>query len=83
MGETPKLKHLPGFLISQPVRWYQWVTHGRPSPCRFVPSCSSYALEAFERHGAVRGVWLSLRRLSRCHPWGGSGLDPVPERKCS
>ena len=46
--------------------------------CRFAPSCSHYATEAFERHGAVRGGWLTLRRLARCHPWGGSGDDPVP-----
>ena len=47
--------------------------------CRFVPTCSEYALEALDRHGAGRGSWLILRRLARCHPWGGSGLDPVPD----
>jgi putative membrane protein insertion efficiency factor len=46
--------------------------------CRFVPGCADYAREALERHGAVRGGWLALRRLARCHPMGGSGLDPVP-----
>lgn len=46
--------------------------------CRFAPSCSHYATEALERHGALRGGWLTLRRLARCHPWGGSGDDPVP-----
>ncbi len=49
--------------------------------CRFAPSCSHYALEAVERHGAVKGVWLSARRLLRCHPWGTSGYDPVPEKR--
>lgn len=48
--------------------------------CRFVPSCSVYAHEAIERHGAARGSWLAVRRLSRCHPFGGSGYDPVPKR---
>lgn len=47
--------------------------------CRFEPSCSQYALEALERHGAFRGSKLAARRISRCHPWGGSGYDPVPE----
>ena len=46
--------------------------------CRFEPTCSHYVLEAVERHGALRGGWLGLKRLGRCHPWGGSGLDPVP-----
>lgn len=65
------------------VRAYQAVRAGRPSPCRFVPSCSNYALESIERRGALRGVWNSVRRLIRCHPWGGSGWDPVPEGKRS
>jgi putative membrane protein insertion efficiency factor len=61
------------------VRGYQWLMRGRPSPCRFEPTCSSYAAEALERHGAVRGSWLAVARICRCHPWGGMGLDPVPE----
>ena len=52
---------------------------GRLSPCRFVPSCSSYALEALEVHGALRGSWLTLRRLLRCRPFGPHGVDLVPE----
>ena len=52
-----------------------------PPSCRFLPSCSDYAIEAIGRHGAVRGVGLALRRLVRCHPWGGSGYDPVPMPK--
>lgn len=65
------------------VRVYRRLFAGRPSPCRFDPSCSAYALEALEQHGAVRGSWLILRRLSRCHPWGGHGWDPVPEGKAN
>lgn len=48
--------------------------------CRFEPSCSHYSMQALARHGLMRGGWLGLRRLCRCHPWGGKGIDPVPER---
>jgi len=65
------------------VRAYRRLTAGRPSPCRFDPSCSTYALEALERHGAARGSWLTIRRLARCHPWGGVGWDPVPDGKAN
>lgn len=61
------------------VRLYQIVTTGRPSPCRYVPSCSAYAVEAIERHGAIRGAALAGWRLLRCNPWGGRGLDEVPK----
>jgi len=49
-----------------------------PSSCRFTPSCSNYGIEAFKKHGALKGFWLTLKRIGRCHPWGGSGYDPVP-----
>ena len=66
-------------LLSASVRGYQRVFAGRVSPCRHVPSCSTYALEAVETHGAIRGGWLSTKRLCRCQPWGTHGYDPVPE----
>lgn len=60
------------------LRVYQSARAGRASPCRFYPSCSAYAVEAVERHGARRGLWLAGRRLARCHPLGGRGVDLVP-----
>lgn len=51
-----------------------------PPSCRYHPSCSHYAIEAVQTHGAWRGLGLALRRLGRCHPWGGHGFDPVPDR---
>ena len=62
------------------VRLYQRAFAGRLSPCRYWPTCSSYALDALGSHGFWRGSWLTVRRLARCHPWGGHGFDPVPER---
>ena len=64
--------------IHRMIVWYQRLREGRPSPCRFYPTCSSYALEAFEVHGTLRGGWLTVRRLVRCRPLGPSGVDPVP-----
>lgn len=67
------------------LRLYRWTVSpvlaaltGPGLGCRFEPTCSAYALEAIRQHGAGRGAWLALRRLARCHPWGGCGHDPVP-----
>ena len=70
-----------GRVVHRVVRGYQGVVAGRPSPCRHVPSCSTYALEAVEGHGAIRGGWLATKRICRCHPWGTHGFDPVPARQ--
>lgn len=61
------------------IRFYQQaVSPYLPPSCRYTPTCSEYAAQALERHGAGKGSWLALRRLLRCHPWGGTGHDPVP-----
>ncbi|MCM1348965.1 MAG: membrane protein insertion efficiency factor YidD [Firmicutes bacterium] len=66
-------------LLIFPIRFYQMcISPMLPAVCRFTPTCSQYAIEAIERHGAVKGLWLAVRRIMRCHPWGGSGYDPVP-----
>ncbi len=66
-------------VMMQLIGLYQLLRAGRPSPCRYVPSCSDYALEALERHGPVRGGALAVRRVARCHPWAAHGVAPVPE----
>jgi putative membrane protein insertion efficiency factor len=61
------------------------ITGGPGTGCRFLPTCSEYFVEAVEQHGWIAGGWMGIRRILRCHPWGGSGYDPVPpakERKC-
>ena len=68
------------FIFSLPIRFYRlvfspWV--GRS--CRYDPTCSAYALEALKKHGGLKGGWLTLKRLGRCHPWGGMGVDDVPD----
>tara|TARA_B110000438_G_C15762998_1_gene628197 strand:+ start:318 stop:593 length:276 start_codon:yes stop_codon:yes gene_type:complete len=60
---------------------YQKVTYGRPSTCRYLPTCSTYAIESLKIHGSTKGIFLIIKRLLSCHPWGGHGLDPVPIKR--
>ena len=62
------------------IKFYQLcISPLTPPSCRFTPTCSQYGLEAFKKHGPIKGLYLTTRRILRCHPWGGSGYDPVPE----
>jgi hypothetical protein len=71
-------------LLTGGIRFYQVaISSWTPASCRFTPTCSSYALEAIEKHGSTRGSWLAMKRIGRCHPWGGHGYDPVPEPAAS
>ena len=66
-------------LLKLMIRGYQlWISPLLGPRCRYQPTCSAYALEAVETHGALKGFWLALRRIARCHPLGGHGHDPVP-----
>jgi putative membrane protein insertion efficiency factor len=66
--------------LIQVVRFYRLaISPWFGANCRFDPSCSTYAIEALQVHGVLKGTWLVVRRIGRCHPWGGSGYDPVPE----
>ena len=66
-------------LLCLPVYFYRYcISPLTPPSCRYTPTCSQYALEALKKHGPVKGLWLAIKRICRCHPWGGSGYDPVP-----
>ena len=73
-----KLSILGRLLILLARGWQRGPSLILPPTCRYVPSCSAYTIDAVSRYGALKGGWLGLRRICRCHPWGGSGYDPVP-----
>jgi putative membrane protein insertion efficiency factor len=75
---APTTPSVAARVLMLPIRAWRLVSVHLTPRCRFHPSCSAYALGALEQHGAIRGLWLAVRRLGRCHPWGGGGLDPVP-----
>jgi uncharacterized protein len=71
-----RILSLPFILL---IKLYQWIISPWLGPkCRYTPTCSNYAAEALKKHGLFKGLWLAIKRISRCHPWGGSGYDPVP-----
>ncbi|MBQ2034086.1 MAG: membrane protein insertion efficiency factor YidD [Alistipes sp.] len=73
------LKRLLALPLLALVKFYQYcISPYTPPACRFTPTCSQYAVEALKKYGPIKGSWLTIKRLLRCHPWGGSGYDPVP-----
>ncbi|WP_159578782.1 membrane protein insertion efficiency factor YidD [Marinoscillum sp. 108] len=73
------MKNVIRKLFILPVLFYQYsISPLFPSTCRYSPTCSNYAKDAIMKHGVFKGIWLAIRRISKCHPWGGSGYDPVP-----
>ncbi|MCK5040747.1 MAG: membrane protein insertion efficiency factor YidD [Sphingomonadales bacterium] len=75
-----KLNTILAFVAKGFIKLYSRFISPMLAPsCRYQPTCSAYAVEAIESHGGIKGVWLALRRIGRCHPWGGEGFDPVPE----
>lgn len=76
MGNLSKYLAIPFIWL---VRFYQAaISPYIPSSCRYSPTCSTYSLQALKKYGVIKGLWLSIKRIVSCHPWGGSGYDPVP-----
>jgi putative membrane protein insertion efficiency factor len=74
--------HLLNRIAILPIRFYQLaISPLLGNNCRHLPTCSQYTVEAIEEWGPVKGIWLGLKRISKCHPWGTSGIDPVPKKK--
>lgn len=85
-GDTDKRHGAIARIVGWPLLGAIWLYRHTVSPllgvnCRFAPSCSEYASEALREYGGIRGGWLAVKRIGRCHPWGGSGYDPVPQRE--
>lgn len=76
---TENLRKIFSFLLILPIRFYRLcISPLYPPSCRYTPTCSRYAIEAIAKYGPLKGSWLAVKRICRCHPWGGSGYDPVP-----
>lgn len=69
------------FLLKLLLFYKKWISPLLPHACRYVPTCSEYMFQAIQTYGVIKGGWLGFKRLMRCHPWGGSGYDPVPSPK--
>ena len=73
------VKKIVSQLLLLPIYFYRnCISPLLPPTCRYTPTCSQYDIEAIKKHGPLKGLWLTIKRICRCHPWGGSGYDPVP-----
>lgn len=80
-ARSPIARGATAVLVGLVVTYQRVVSPWLPNSCRYAPSCSEYAREALHTHGPLRGTWLAMRRIARCHPLGGEGYDPVPESR--
>lgn len=75
------IRAIATYMLLLPIMFYRTcISPFTPPACRFTPTCSAYAMEAIKKHGPLKGLYLACKRLLRCHPWGGHGYDPVPEK---
>ncbi|MBP1638874.1 MAG: hypothetical protein H6Q17_457 [Bacteroidetes bacterium] len=73
------MKKIVSWIVLLPIYFYRYcISPLKPPTCRFVPTCSEYAVEAIHKYGPLKGIYLAIKRIARCHPWGGHGYDPVP-----
>jgi putative membrane protein insertion efficiency factor len=73
------MKKILSFIVLLPIYFYRYcISPLKPPTCRFTPTCSAYAVEAVRKHGPMKGIYLAIKRILKCHPWGGHGYDPVP-----
>lgn len=79
---TDNILKFLSFCLKIPIKIYQWLLSPLfPNSCRYTPTCSHYSIEAIDEWGPFKGLWLGIKRVSRCHPWGDSGFDPVPPKE--
>lgn len=73
------IRKIFSYIVLIPIYFYRYcISPLKPPTCRYMPTCSEYAVQAVKKYGPVKGVWLAVKRIARCHPWGGHGYDPVP-----
>lgn len=73
------IRKIFSYIVLLPIYFYRYcISPMKPPTCRYTPTCSEYAMQAVKKYGPLKGIWLAIKRISKCHPWGGHGYDPVP-----